>query len=154
MFKYNEQNNDNAMNDEKLNRLNEILEKETQLNKKDAWNKLDKTVKLQKLYEFADRYVASDEIMNTQSASAKNPVNLKLFLSESLNKGKFQKAKDVVYNKETGNIVSIPSLAFNNVNKSYTLRILDPKRVSTLKSLAPRNNSSSSSSGKVAESLS
>lgn len=139
MFKYQEQKDEDSTNDDKLNKLHEILDKETQLNKKDAWNKLDKTVKLQKLYEFADRYVVSEEIAGTQSASARNPVNLKLFLSESLNKGKFQKAKDVVYNKESGNITSIPSLVFNNLNKAYTLKIMDPKRVSTLKSLAPKN---------------
>lgn len=139
MFKYQEQKEDDLMNDDKLNKLHEMLDKETQLNKKDAWNKLDKTVKLQKLYEFADKYVISDEILGTQSASARNPANLKLFLSEALNKGKFQKAKDVTYNKETGEITHIPSLVFNNLNKTYTLRIMDPKRVSTLKSLAPKN---------------
>ena len=35
-------------------------------------------------------------------------------------------------------ILSIPSLYFNKANKNFTLKIVDAKRVSTLKSLAPK----------------
>ena len=134
-------NNNEMDNEEKLNKVHEILEKEKQMNKKEAWNKLDKTVKLIKLNEFADHFVLSDEASSIclNNPIARNSNMLKQFLSDCLNKGKFQKAKDVVYNKESGKITSIPALSFNNVNKAYTLRIVDPKRVSTLKSLAPKH---------------
>ena len=36
--------------------IDQLLENEKQQNKKDAWNKIDKTVKIQKLHEFAEKY--------------------------------------------------------------------------------------------------
>ena len=44
----------------------------------------------------------------------------------------------MVYNKEERVIISIPGLHFNQVTKNFTLKILDNKRVSTLKSLTPK----------------
>jgi hypothetical protein len=55
-----------------------------------------------------------------------------------LNKNKLQKTKDVVYDKEKGVIQSIPALFFNVGNRAFTLKNLDVKRVSTLKSLTPK----------------
>jgi hypothetical protein len=49
-----------------------------------------------------------------------------------------QKTKDVVYDKESGEINSIPALFFNSTNHTFTLKIIDSKRVSTLKSLTPK----------------
>ena len=46
------------------------------------------------------------------------------------------RAKDVIYDKVTGLITSIPCLLFNSVLKKFTLKRCD-KRQSTLKSLAP-----------------
>jgi hypothetical protein len=63
---------------------------------------------------------------------------LKVFFSECLDKAKLQKTKDVVYNKETREIVSIPALHFNTTSHAFTLKMLDTKRVSTLKSLTPK----------------
>ena len=62
---------------------------------------------------------------------------MKFFLKDSLNKNKLQKTKDVQYNKETKDIVGIPSLIFSSLNKNFTLKNMDSKRVSTLKCLTP-----------------
>ena len=112
--------------------IDAILENEKQQNKKDAWNKIDKTVKIQKLHEFSEKYGKEN------SLSVKDIKGLKLFFSESLDKGKLQKAKDVVYDKEKGTISSIPALFFNNLNRMFTLKNMDSKRVSTFKSLTPK----------------
>ena len=48
------------------------------------------------------------------------------------------KLKDVNYNKESQDITSIPALHFNQATRSFTLKIVDTKRVSTLKSLTPK----------------
>jgi hypothetical protein len=109
-----------------------ILEKEKQHNKTETWNKLDKTVKIQKLHCFAEKYGKE------HAFPAKDIKLLKHFFVECLEKAKLQKAKDVVYNKETQEITSIPALHFNNEKKSFTLKIMDTKRVSTLKSLTPK----------------
>ena len=112
--------------------LDKLLEKEKQHNKTETWNKLDKTVKLQKLHAFAEKYGRE------HSMPAKEIKNLKVFFVECLEKNKLQKTKDVVYNKELRELTSIPALHFNTVSNHYTLRIVDAKRVSTLKSLTPK----------------
>jgi hypothetical protein len=114
------------------NQLDDLLEKEKQQNKVEAWNKLDKTAKIQKLHTFAEKY-GKDNTLPVKDIKA-----LKHFFSEALNKSKLQKTKDVVYDKEKGIIQSIPALFFNVGNRAFTLKNLDVKRVSTLKSLTPK----------------
>lgn len=112
--------------------IEEMLEKEKQYNKTETWNKLDKTQKTLKLHAFAEKY-AKEHGLPTKDIKP-----LKTFFIECLDKSKLQKAKDVVYERETGEIKSIPALHFNVVSKSFTLKNLDGKRVSTLKSLTPK----------------
>jgi hypothetical protein len=109
-----------------------ILEKEKQHNKTETWNKLDKTVKIQKLHGFAEKYGKEHAL------PVKDIKLLKQFFVECLEKMKLQKTKDVIYNKDTREISSIPALHFNSEKKSFTLKIMDTKRVSTLKSLTPK----------------
>jgi hypothetical protein len=112
--------------------IEEMLEQEQLKNKAEAWNKLDKTHKIQKLHAFAEKYGKD------HSLPVKETKNLKAFFVDSLDKGKLQKTKDVNYNKETREILGIPALHFNSDTRAFTLRNLDTKRVSTLKSLTPK----------------
>jgi hypothetical protein len=109
-----------------------MLENEKQKNKAESWNKLDKTVKIQKLHQFAEKYGKDNALPQ------KDIKSLKAFFSECLNKNKIQKAKDVNYNKDSQEITSIPSLFFNTLSRNFTLKNTDAKRVSTLKSLTPK----------------
>jgi hypothetical protein len=112
--------------------LDKILEKEKQSNKADSWNKLDNTVKIQALHAFAETYGKEKSL----------PVKtLKTFFNDCLRTNKLNKTKDVKYDRDTRTIVSIPALFFNTASHNYTLRIVDTKRVSTLKSLTPKRNS-------------
>jgi hypothetical protein len=112
--------------------VDSLLEKEKIHNKTEPWNKLDKTVKIQKLHSFAERYGRE------QGLPVKDIKSLKIFFVECLDKGKLQKTKDIVYHKDTKDITSIPGLFFNIDKKQFTLKIVDVKRVSTLKSLTPK----------------
>jgi len=112
--------------------LDQLLEKEKQQNKVDTWNKLDKTIKTQKLHIFAEKYGKDN------SLPVKDIKSLKQFFLEALEKNKLQKTKDVLYDKEKGVIQSIPGLFFNMTNRAFTLKNMDAKRVSTLKSLTPK----------------
>lgn len=112
--------------------IDNILETEKQHNKADAWNRLDKTVKTAKLHEYAEKYGRENNL------HVKDIKALKQFFSESLSKNKLQKTKEVLYDKEKQVIMGVPSLFFNSINRSYTLKIMDSKRVSTLKSLTPK----------------
>lgn len=118
--------------DMNYNMIDQMLETEKQRNKTDAWNKIDKTQKTLILHAFAEKYGREHGL------PVKEIKRLKSFFSECLDKAKLQKTKDVVYNKETREITSIPSLYFNTTNHSYSLKIVDAKRVSTLKSLTPK----------------
>ena len=111
--------------------IDKLLETEKQHNKADAWNKLDKTVKIQKLHGFAEKYGKENTL------PMKDIKALKHFFSGSLEKNKLQKTKEVIYDKEKGIILSIPSLFFNIQQRSFTLKQIDAKRVSTIKSLTP-----------------
>lgn len=114
--------------------LDILLEKEKIRNKGDVWIKLDKTVRNQLLQEFADKYGKE------HSLSSKDLKLLKTFFKTCLDKNKLNKSKDVAYNRENRVITSIPALHFNQVTKNFTLKILDNKRVSTLKSLTPKKH--------------
>jgi hypothetical protein len=118
-------------NSDKLN-IDALLENEKQKNKNDSWNKLDKTLKTQKLHAFAEKYGKDN------GYPVKEVKNLKMFFVDCLNKSKLQKTKDVVYDKDTGEITSIPALYFNSIAHNFSLKINDAKRVSTLKSLTPK----------------
>jgi hypothetical protein len=59
------------------------------------------------------------------------------FLKDSLDKKKLSRVKDVIYDKENGVVKEIPALLYTKSNKHFTLKNID-KRVSTLKSLAPK----------------
>ena len=119
-------------NETSYNAIDALLEKEKQNNKNDNWSKLDKTSKIQKLHSFAEKYGKQHNL------PIKDVKLLKSFFIDCLEKSKLQKAKDVVYSKDTKDITSIPALHFNVTTHNFTLKIMDAKRVSTLKSLTPK----------------
>jgi vacuolar-type H+-ATPase subunit I/STV1 len=117
-------------------KLDEILSRENRNNKMEIWSKLDKTQKILRLHEFADKYGQEHAFDSTDVRS------LKAFFAASLDKGKLQRVKDVIYDKEKREIQAIPGLVVDATTPSslaterhFTLRNLDAKRVSTLKSL-------------------
>jgi hypothetical protein len=114
------------------NTIDQLLEREKQHNKTEIWNKLEKSLKIQKLHQYAEKYGKENNL------SLKEIKSLKLFFNDSLEKGKLQKTKEIVYDKENRVINNIPSLVFNSVLHNFTLKNLDAKRVSTLKSLTPK----------------
>jgi hypothetical protein len=117
-----------------LNAMDQMLEKEKNHNKTESWNKLDKTVKLQKLHMFAEKYVRDHGL------PLKDTKPLKAFFVECLEKNKLSKTKDLVYDKEANEITSIPALYFNPTSRNFTLKNVDPKRVSTLKALPQKGH--------------
>ncbi len=115
--------------------IDDILENEKNANKSDPWNKLDKSGKVVKLKEFAARH-GKKENHTEQEITA-----LYQFLVSALEQKKLMRAKDVVYDKATGEITSIPCLIYHAGFKKFTLKRCE-KRQSTLKSLAPTSSMS------------
>ena len=110
-----------------LKNIDEFLEAENAISRKESWSRLNKTIKLDKLNAWSDTYSRDNKL----DEHVKN--NLKTFLKVSLDRNKLQKVKDVIYDKDAQEIVNIPNLTLNSNNKFILKR--NDKRVSTLKSL-------------------
>ena len=135
-FKYNtnllgnQTQNNQAQKKKKPIDIDDLLDKESKMNKLEPWCKLDKTMKLNKLA------VYSDILIKEHNLSQEEREHLNSYFSNCLDKKNLQKVKDVVYDKESGLIKNIPSLSFNNTTRKFVLK--KDKHVSTLKSLAPK----------------
>ena len=116
---------------ENMSNLDYFLEGEKKTNMSEPWAKLDRTSKLLRFNEFAITYCNEHVYSNDDKHS------LLTVLSNSLDRKKLLKAKEVIYDKDDGRIISIPSLIYNTTMKRFTLKRCD-KRPSTLKSLAPK----------------
>ena len=110
--------------------INDFLDRERANNKKETWNRLDKTIKLRKLQDYCLRYGKENNL--TQSKIDQ----LSQYLKNCLERKRFERVKDINYDKENQIIKSIPNLLFNKQSKRFTLKRSE-KRVSTLKSLGP-----------------
>ena len=113
--------------------IDNLLEMEKVSNKTENWNKLEKSQKIYLLNVFADKYG------HENGFSQKEIKSLKTFFNDSLNQSKLQKSKDVVYDKDKREIVSIPTLCLNSSTKHFTLRVVDAKR-GTLKTLVTKRH--------------
>ena len=114
-----------------ISNLEKFLEDEKFNNSNEPWCKLNKTIKTKKLFEYVDVY------KNEKGLDEIEAINLVTFLKDSLDKKKLCRVKDVIYDKINGVIKEIPALTYTKTTKHFTLKNMD-KRVSTLKSLAPK----------------
>lgn len=115
--------------------IDDILENEKNANKTDPWNKLDKSAKFGKLKEFALMHGKKENCTEQEINS------LYHFLISAIDQKKLMRAKDVIYDKVSGAITSIPCLTYHAGFKKFTLKRCE-KRQSTLKSLAPTTSMS------------
>lgn len=111
-----------------LSNLEKFLENEQNNNKNEPWCKLDKTIKTKKLIEYVNLYKVENKLDEEESEL------LVAFFKDCLDRKRFQRVKDVIYDKETGTIKEIPALSYTKTTKHFTLKNID-KRVSTQKSL-------------------
>jgi hypothetical protein len=118
---------------ENMSNLDHFLAGEKKNSSNEVWTKLDKTTKIIKFDEFVTEYCNENKYTNEEK------VELNLFLNTNLDRKRLLKAKEVIYDKETGKIKSIPALMYNGATKKFTLKRCE-KRQSTLKSLAPKKN--------------
>jgi hypothetical protein len=111
-----------------INNLDLFLESEKTANQSEPWNKLDKTTKYKKLQDFVDYY------SREKTLTEKEKEELVFFLKDAVDKKKIYKVKDIIYDKENGNIKEIPGLVYlKTEHKSFTLKNINTKMTSTLK---------------------
>jgi hypothetical protein len=116
-----------TVNSKKAN-IDLFLEKESNLNKHEPWNKLDKTDKIKQLTDYVDASAPTFALNQSEIQDCKT------YLIESLDKKKLQHVKDVQYDNQSGKILTIPSLHFNTTSRKFTFK-RNEKRASTSKSL-------------------
>jgi hypothetical protein len=121
--------NVNATNN--MSNLDIFLENEKNNNINEPWSKLDKTLKIKKLLTYAEIY-KNEKNLNDEEYS-----QFIIFLKDCLDRKKFQRVKDISYDKTTGIVKDIPGLFHNKQKNHFTIKNID-KRVSTSKSLAPK----------------
>lgn len=118
-----------------ISNANLLLEKECNNNKKENWNKLDKSIKMDKI----SNYIES--ISNNYNLTNHEKLSLKQYLSNEIDKKNLIKNKDVIYLKDKGIIDNIPILQFNNTTRKFSLKKTN-QHISTVKSLGPKKNKS------------
>jgi hypothetical protein len=108
--------------------LEDIVEMDNKKNEHLPWNKLNKSLKLKRIMDFANVMKERDQLDEEKTTQ------LKQMLRDKLERKCLQRTKDVIYNKEEERIESIPALVC--IQQKYTLRT---DAVSPLHSLAPKN---------------
>lgn len=116
-----------------VSNLELFLENEKNNNGNEPWCKLNKTIKTKKLLDFIELYKKDNNLDEEETK------NLVLFLKDCIDRKKLCRVKDVIYDKQNGIIKDIPALTYIKSSKHFTLKNVD-KRISTLKSLAPKKN--------------
>jgi len=125
----NEQNKNTHININ-IDNLDSILDKDQERSVKEPWSKLDKTLKIKKLKEYTEKLSKEKNLSNAEKQQ------LNQYLLNALSRKRLQRVKDVNYDKQTGEIRSIPCLIFNKSSHNFTLKRSE-KRQSTLKALGP-----------------
>jgi hypothetical protein len=121
-----------------LSNINILLDNECLNNKKENWNKLDKSIKMNKIIKYID-------CLSIDYKLTPNEKNiLKEYLSIQLDRKKLLKNKEVIYSKEKGIINNIPSLVFNNTTRKFSLK-KNSQHISSSKSLGPTKKKKSRS---------
>ena len=89
-----------------LHNLDKFLEDEKNSNENEPWCKLNKTIKIKKLVEYVEVYKSENNLNDDECEI------LIKFFRDCLDRKKLQRIKDVIYDKENGNIKDIPALSY------------------------------------------
>lgn len=122
-------------NDEKYDNkiLDQFLEQESELSKKEHWLKLDKPDKLLKLKNYGITLIKKYNLDENEIK------NMYIFFNNCIDLKKITKIKDIDYDKKKGIITNIPIILFNENNRNFYVKKCE-KHISTLKSIPPKKN--------------
>lgn len=122
-----------CIDDTSNNCIDVMLSRESNLTKKILWNKIDKTNKILTFKKFVEKQSTIHSLTDNEK-----DIFLK-YLIDCIDRKMLLKIKDVIYDKEIGEIIDIPNLVFNEISRSFNIKKSD-KHVSSLRSLAPTKN--------------
>ena len=121
-----------------ISNLDIILDEEANNCKHDSWNRLDKSVKMQKISNYINKIAPNYNLTSSEIKTVRD------YLSTNLDKKNLQRNKDAAYVKDTGTLENIPGLHFNNTTRKFTLR--KQSQSSASKNLGPTRKKRSKSS--------
>lgn len=124
---------DNETNEEQLNNF---LEKELKMNKKQSWNKLTKTEKIKKIKSYITSGLQNEYLLTDEEL-----LITKRYVLTLLDRKKLTKNHELEYNEETGEIEKINIIEFNSKSRKFTLN-KSPKK-STSKKVSQKNKNKS-----------
>lgn len=126
--------------------INAFLEMDKIQNANEAWNRLNRTIRMRKLAEFANRYSSEHALSDEEKE------RMVQFFNQCLDQKKLQKVKEVIYDVESGVITSIPTFCYDRTTKHYTLKNLPApaKRNTTKRASKPAATAAASSFATVA----
>ena len=107
-----------------------ILDQERTMTRTVAWARLERSACISKLCNFAIMFGEDNEMTREEIAS------LVEYLQNAYDRKRLTRARDVLFNKETQNIINIPCLTFNKSSRKFTLSRSD-RRTSSSASLGP-----------------
>lgn len=116
-------------NFERLNNLEKFLEMKPDKDSVNGWNKLDMTIKMQKVNEFINIYKEEHSLDDNEAEE------LSKYIRCCLDKRKLIRVKDVEYDVTNGKLISIPGLHYNKTSKKYTIKNAETKKNSILNRL-------------------
>jgi hypothetical protein len=116
-------------NFKRLDSLEKFLDTKPDTDTIIGWNKLDMTVKMQKVADFINVYKEENSLDVTEIDE------LSKYIRGCLDKKKLVRVKDVEYDVASGKLVSIPGLQYNKTSKKYTIKNADTKKNSVLSRL-------------------
>ena len=98
------------------------------------WSRLQKIERVQKLTEYSARHA------ETEGLGDSGRDELARYLRNALDQRRIHRAKDVEYNKDTGEILSIPGLKYHPATGRFTLRREEPDKRTVRKKNSPKGS--------------
>lgn len=129
---YNNQPTNPNCDEVNMEKMDAILDREKGTSRTDPWNKINDCTKVSLLTDFADKYSTDNALSAAETAALKQVFRL------GVERNKLKRVKEVDYDKSAQIVRAVPILLFNTIDRTFTLRNIDPSRVSTLKSLTPK----------------
>jgi len=103
-------------NETNITDLDSFLMNEMNENKKQPWNKLSKTDKINKIIHFIKNI-----LVNKYNLTEVEKANTQRYLLTLIDRKKISKNSELDYDETTGEIVNIHSIIFNTTNRNFTL---------------------------------
>lgn len=99
-----------------MSALDAFLDRDKRENANEGWNRLNRTMRLRKLTEYATTYCAENALAEDERAQ------LVAFFRDCLDRKKLHRIKEVLYDVESGRILNVPVLTYNRATRHYTLK--------------------------------